>query len=696
MPTYVQADRALRIATPLDRDALLLVGFNGTEAISRLFRFDLDLLAENGTVIPFDALLGQRVSLHLDLKGSPTRYFSGMCSRIAQGHRDHVFTSYRMEVVPELWFLTRRTQSRIFQHMSVPDILKESLAGLEVQFELKGHYYPRDYCVQYRESDFAFVSRLMEEEGIYYFFRHEPGTHVLVVADTPESHPPLPGPPSRMQFDTVEGGGREASRVTRWLKSQELRSGKVLLWDYTFEIQDQHLEAESALPNTVQAGTVSHPLAIGRNERLELYNFPGGYAQRFDGVDRAGGDRSADLEEIHNDNQRTADIRLQQEAVNALTVDGASWCGSFTSGYRFHLDGHYDADGEYILTGVKHSARLEGDYRSGSSVDVVYENTFTCIPGSVPFRPECLTPRPVISGTQTAIVVGPPGEEIFPDKYGRVKVQFHWDREGGRDLDSSCWIRVATPWAGSGWGMIHIPRIGQEVVVAFEEGDPDRPIIVGSVYNPAQLVPFDLPEGKVVSGIKSQTHQGGGYNELTFDDTAGKERVTIHAQYDMNTTVEHDQTTVIHHDRSATIDVNDKEVVGSNQTITIGGNQSQTIGGKQEESIGGSQTLTVSGKRNATIGGDDTLSVGANRKGTVTGNDTLTITGARTITVGSGESHSIKGDLTISAGPSITITAVNEITLVAGGSSIKLGPSGITIKSPAPISVLGPIVKLNS
>jgi type VI secretion system secreted protein VgrG len=696
MGTYQQAERALRISTPLGRDALLLVGFAGDEAISRLFRLDVDLLAANETRVPFDALLGQRVSLHLDVEGSPERHFSGVCSRVAQGHRDATFTAYRLEVVPELWFLTRRAQSRIFQHQSVPEILRACLEGLNVEYQLDGTYHPRDYCVQYRETDFAFVSRLMEEEGIFYFFRHEPSTHVLVLADAPRAHPELPGTAARMTFDPVEGGQREASRVTSWVKSQELRSGKVTLWDHCFELPDRHLEADATLPATASAGTVTHRLAIGRNERLERYDYPGGYAQRFDGVDRRGADRPGDLDHIFEDNARTARVRLQEEAAQALRIEGAGGCGAFASGHRFRLASHFDADGAYLLTAVSHAARLDGDYRSGNDVDFIYQNTFTCIPEAVPFRPVRATPRPAIHGTQTAVVVGPPGEEIYPDKYGRVKVQFHWDREGGRDLDSSCWIRVATPWAGSGWGMVHIPRIGQEVVVAFEEGDPDRPIIVGSVYNPAQGVPFGLPAGKAVSGLKSQTPKGGGYNELTFDDTAGQERITIHGQHDMNTTVEHDQATTVHNNRTATIDNDDTETVGANQAIKVGGDQSQTIGGDQTETIGGSQTLSISGARDAVIGGAETLNVGGSRTATVGGSESVTVASSRTTTIGSSEERTVGGSLNLTVASSVTITAGTEITLLAGGSSIKLGPSGITITSPSPISIVGAIVKVNT
>ncbi|MBX6316407.1 MAG: type VI secretion system tip protein VgrG, partial [Isosphaeraceae bacterium] len=447
--------------------------------LSELFRFLVYVGAENVTPVPFDRLLGQKVMIRLDLPGQKVRYFSGICCRIGEGGRDATFTSYHMEVVPQVWFLTRRAQSRIFQHLAVPAILKKVFEGFDVVYELRGMYYPRDFCVQYRETDFQFASRLMEEEGIYYFFRHSADGHQMVVADSPQSHPELPEP-SRVEFERAEVGDQRMDRITAWEKVQELRPGKVTLWDHCFELPHKHLEAEKVIAESVPVGEVNHRLKIGRNERLELYDYPGGYAQRFDGVDPAGGDRSSDLQRIFEDNRRTAEIRMQEEALPGLLIAGGSRCRALAAGYKFTLEGHFNADGPYLLTRVEHRAELAGDYRSDMGGEFHYHNRFTCIPAAVPFRPRRVTPKPVVQGTQTAVVVGPPGEEIFTDKYGRVKVQFHWDREGRSNADSSCWVRVGSIWAGKQWGAIHIPRIGQEVIVAFEEGDPDRPIILNT------------------------------------------------------------------------------------------------------------------------------------------------------------------------------------------------------------------------
>src|SRR5262249_13014228 len=261
------------------------------------------------------------------------------------------------------------------------------------------------------------------------------------------------------------------------------------------------------------------------------------YAQRFDGVDPGGGDRPADIQQIFEDNDRTVGLRMQEGALPSLVIHGASNCRQFVTGHKFTLERHFNADGEYVLTRLQHTARLGGDYRSDGR-DFHYANSFTCIPFALPFRPARVTSKPFVQGTQTAVVVGPSGEEIFTDKYGRVKVQFHWDRQGKYDANSSCWIRVAQAWAGRRWGTSFWPRIGQEVIVDFLEGDPDQPIIVGSVYNADQMPPYlgkgpdpKHPNDNKLTGVKSNTTLGGvGFNEFRFDDTKDKQQVFIHAE----------------------------------------------------------------------------------------------------------------------------------------------------------------------
>jgi type VI secretion system secreted protein VgrG len=640
-----QANRPMAVSTPLGKDVLLLVGFTGQEAISHLFSYHLDLLAENRTAIAFDKLLGKSVTVELEMPGKKKRYFNGICYRVSQGEQDQEFTAYRMELVPELWLLSKQAQSRTFQHLSVPDILKKVLGKLKNKpvFKLEGTFEPRDYCVQYRETDFNFVSRLMEEEGIYYYFQHDNGSHTMVVGNSPGGHVVVPDP-ATVTYKNIDPIREAVGVVYDWEKVQELRSGKYTLWDHCFEKPHSHLEASKTIQPDVPVGGVTHKLNVGGNDQLEIYDYPGEYAQRFDGVDKGGGDQPGELAKISQDNERTVKIRIQEEAVPSLLIQGASTCRQLLAGHMFtvstlsgSLEKQLNADGQYLLTSVQHSARLPG-FRSHNEVPFSYHNSFTCIPAALPYRPQRTTPKPVVHGTQTAVVVGPSSEEIFTDKYGRVKVQFHWDREGKNNADSSCWCRVGTLWAGQQWGVIHIPRIGQEVLVAFQEGDPDQPIIVGSVYNAEMMPPYKLPDNKTQSGIKSRSTLKGGpanFNELRFEDKKGEEEIYFHAEKDFN------------------------RVVENNDTLKVGSAKADD----------GSQTIEIWKDRTETV---------------KTGNEKVTIEkGDRTVQISMGnEALLIKmGNQTtkLDLGKSET-EAMQSIELKVGQSSVKLDQMGVTIK----------------
>ncbi len=536
MPTYIQGERELSITTPLGKDFLLLIGLRGHEAISKLFSFELDLLAELSTKIQFEKVVGQKASVEMRLPSGEKRYFDGLIKRFSQGQRDENFVRFRAELVPKLWLLTKEVRCRIFQQMSVPDILNKVLTGLNVSYKLSAHYYPRDYCVQYRESDFDFASRLMEEEGIYYFFDHTHDDHQLVVTDAPNQHSPVSGQ-TNVTYDELAGGVREDLRITSWEKTQELRSGQYTLWDHCFQYPGKNLEAKDKTIGSVTVGRVTHNLRVGGNDQLEIYDFPGGYAQRFDDITGSGGDQSQILKDMYRDKDRTVRIRMEQEEVRSIEIAGAGNCGYFSPGHRFSLERHFDADGAYLLTRVEHEARIVGNYRSADALPFTYENHFNCIPLDLPYRPQRVTTKPTIASHQTATVVGPKGEELFCDKYGRVKVQFHWDREGKKDGDSSCWVRVSQVWAGNKWGAFFWPRIGHEVVVVFEEGDPDQPLIIGSVYNADNMPGFALPTNKMLGGFKSASFSGNAgqnYNGVVFNDQQGSEHLALHSERNLS------------------------------------------------------------------------------------------------------------------------------------------------------------------
>jgi type VI secretion system secreted protein VgrG len=678
MAKYTQDSRFMAVTTPLGKDVLLLENFSGSEGISQLFQFKLGMFADAQSKITFDQILGQKVTVQLGVTGGgPPRYFSGIISRFSQGHRQQgldqkaTLIYYEAELVPKFWLLTRNVQSRIFQHLSVPEILQKVLTGLEVSYEIQGTFSPRDYCVQYRESDFAFASRLMEEEGIYYFFKHTANGHQMVVANTPQSHPEVPGA-SSVEYDEIRGGVRQQERITSWFKSQEIRSGKETLWDHCFEMPDNNLQASQTILESVSAGTISHKLKTGGNDKLEVYDYPGRYAQRFDGINSGGGEQPSDLQKIFTDNKRTAGIRMQEEAAAGLVIEGESDCRPLVSGHKFTLTKHYNADGQYVLTELHHQASVEGAYTSGPRKGMVYRNTFKCIPFALPFRPAQVTPKARVEGTQTAVVVGPAGEEIFTDKYSRVKVQFFWDRQGQKNADSSCWVRVGTLWAGKQWGVIHIPRIGQEVIVAFEEGDPDQPIIVGSVYNADQMPPYTLPANKTQSGIKSRSSLKGtaeDFNELRFEDKKDNEDIYFHAQKDFHRLVEHDDDCQVGHDQTLTVKHDQTETVKHDRTRTVEHDETRTINHDQ--------TLTVKNNRTLTITQDQKLTIQqGNRSAEIQmGDDTTKISmGNRSTTLDMGN------DTTkLNLGASST-EAMQQIVLKVGGNSITIDQTGVTIK----------------
>jgi type VI secretion system secreted protein VgrG len=574
-----QANKPLELTTPLGKDALLLTAFSGSEGLSRLFEFSLDVLADNSRDIPFDQLLGGPLTIRMEMPGKKQRFFHGICSQVSQGQSDRHFTAYNLTMVPKMWLLTRKANCRIFQQITVEKILRGvlSLSNIDATIQIQGKFEPRDYCVQYRETDFNFVSRLMEEEGIYYFFKQTEAGHELVIANKPGSHPPLEG--GKLLYESALGGTRTEDRIFDWQKTQTLTSGKYTLFDHSFELPGQHLEAEKQIAPGVQVGQANHKQLVADNEKLEIFDYPGEYAQRFDGIAPGGKERPEDPPKIFVDNKRTVGIRMEQEAVAGLGVQGSSTCRQMVAGHKMTVAAASNdpvnkplkLEGDYVLTSVVHQA-TQSTFRSGAGGGTSYTNTFTAIPFDMPFRPQRVTPKPVVQGTQTAVVVCSPGEEIEPDKFGRVKIKFHWDRRPVNDLSSSCWVRVGTPWAGKQWGMIHIPRKGHEVIVDFLEGDPDRPIIIGSVYNAENMPPYKLPDHKTMSGVKSRSSLKGteqNFNEIRFEDKKGKEEIHVHAERNLGTEVEADESRSVGHDRTTTIQHNDTHVVHNNSSYFV-------------------------------------------------------------------------------------------------------------------------------
>jgi type VI secretion system secreted protein VgrG len=570
---YRQDERVMVLHTPLGEDVLLIQGLSGTEGLSRLFSFDLTLFSESSS-IAFEDIIGRSVTVSIILPDDSERYFNGIVSYFSQragaGEENPGLSLYSATIVPRLWLLGRTTDSRIFQNLSVPDIIERIFSEKEfTDFRMDvGSHPQREYCVQYRETDLDFVSRLMEEEGIYYFFEHEMGKHTLVMVDSSARHRPCPHQrTASMLFEEVSS--KEQDYITSLEKRMQVQAGKYSLNDFNFK-----------MPNTDLKVSVSATKNVGPTER-EFYDFPGNY-------------------ETQSDGDRLARVRMEGQEARITNLIGSSSCRAFVSGTHFRLIG-CDVEGmnekEYLLTSLGHGA-WQGGYGSevSSGSDFSYTNNFACIPLETQYRPRRTTPKPVIHGAQTAIVVGPPGEEIYTNEHGQVKVQFHWDREGNKDDNSSCFIRVSQLWAGANWGAMYIPRIDQEVVVDFLEGDPDRPIITGRVYHGINRPPYPLPDEKTKSTIKSDsTPGGGGFNELRFEDKKGDEEVYLHAE--KNNTIE--------------VKADEDHTIGGNHTITIDKDDSKTVKGKQEVTVMGQQNVTVMGAVTINCSQGVTLIVGA-------------------------------------------------------------------------------------
>jgi type VI secretion system secreted protein VgrG len=700
---YTQKDRPLQLTTPLGEDVLLLESFQGVESFSGLFQFELEMLAEGPNVskIVFDKILGKNVTITLKMraKTETTRFYNGIVVRMSQGQQvfskkgSVEFNRYRAVVVPKLWLLTRTVRSRIFQQQTVREILKTVLTGLDLDdSKIQGKFDPREYCVQYRESDFNFASRLMEEEGIYYYFVHGDGSHQLVLTNSGRSHPDIPGE-KKIQFRQTSAQIENEESIFSWEKTQEIRSGKYTLWDHCFEMPiKNHLESTQNTLESVRVGEETQKLKVAGNENLEIYDYPGGYAHRYDEVKSGGEVDGGATGKINPDGDRTVKIRMQAEEAPGLLISARGNCCRFAPGHKFTLKRHFgQADGDYVITRVEHRASIAGSYSVGTTVSLGYTNEFHCIPLSLQFRPPRVTTKPRMAGAQTALVVGADGKEIEPDKYGRVKVQFHWDRDGKYNTSSSCWVRVATPWAGKNWGMIHIPRIGHEVIVDFLEGDPDQPIIIGSVYNSENMPPYTpLPDKATQCGIKTRSTLKGtdtNFNELRFEDKKGSEQIYFHAERDF------------------------ERVVENNDKLTVGSDDKQTC-------PDGSQTNTIYKNRTTTIKtGDEKLTVEkGNRTVTVSEqNERLEVSkGKRDVIVEQDDTHEVKSgncivtvdsknyQLTVKQGQ-MTCEAAQLIKLTVGQSTITMDPSSIQLKiggstitmSPESIALQATMITLN-
>lgn len=635
-------------------DKLDIRSIQGAEAVSQLFAYDILALSDDAT-ISADDLLGTPVAVGVETRDGTQRWLNGLVASFGIEGVDGRFFRYRLVMRPTPWLLTRASNLRIFQQKSVVDIVKAVLADYSVNLDMQltATYAVRTYCVQYRESDFDFVSRLLEEEGIFYFFRHSQDQHQWVLADGPGVHNPAEGFAS---IEFLEGKVYVAERpvIREWQMRHEIQSGLMSLRDYNFETPSADMTGVSESSGRRHA-EADH----------EVYDYPGLYPAAAGGKTRA-------------------QVRLDEARSRFGRYTGHTNVLGMAVGTRFTLGNHPRADQniDYVVLATQVEVRQAG-FESGEDRDAFHEVSFTLQRFSDPLRPQRVTRKPTVAGPQTAVVVGDgDAGDIIPDKYGRVNVQFHWDRLGKKNGQSSCWVRVASPSAGNGWGMISLPRLGQEVVVDFLEGDPDQPLITGRVHNAEQLPPYVLPDNATVSTIKSRSKQGKAdeFNELRFEDKAGSEYVLLHAQKDRLEFVEETLRTVIGKHEHRTVKEDFKEMVV--------GEYHQTVDKDVKQLFGANVNTTVTDDLLIKTGGIYSLQA----KGDITGESGAAISFKSSsdmhLKIGSNLGAEASQNVHIKGGMNVVIEAGTQISIKAGNSSIVLGPDGV--------SITGTMVKINS
>ena len=551
--TWAQHRRLLAIETSLGKDKLLLTSLVGEEAICRLFSYEVDLLSTD-LAIPAEKLIGDKVKLVINSDDGKSRAIHGMVAQWRAGPLiAHDLRQYRARLVPWLWYLGHSTDCRIFQNLNVPEIVEQVFKTFECpDYEMlvsRDDYPKLEFCVQYRETALNFVSRLMEEVGMFYFFRHDKDKHVMTITDKNATFAALPDSQLVYRSTTMRSG-----HITQWEDAYDFRPGRWAQRDFDFETPSSDL--------TTNEKTL---LKLRNAQTFERYDYPGRYVKKGRGT-------------------QLTRMLMQAEEAAYHAVLGASNYPFLDTGGRFKLASHpwEKQSSAYVIRRVRHMATDTSHLTRISAEPSSYDNSFEAIPFDVPFRPLRVTEKPVVHGPQTAIVVGPPGEKIHTDKYGRVRVQFHWDRYGKHDDKSSCWIRVSQSWAGSGWGGVHLPHVGHEVVVSFLEGDPDRPLITGRVYNGENRKTMSMPDNKTQSGLKD--HSG---NEILMEGKSGSEDIRINATKDTNVVVTHDY--------------NETVKTGNRKTDITEGTYTHTVAAKTAERTSKGENLIRSSAANVQV-----------------------------------------------------------------------------------------------
>jgi type VI secretion system secreted protein VgrG len=662
----------ITLSSPLDKSTdeflqgLIFRSMTAREELGRPFEYRLELLSTSDS-LDIAGLLAKSVSVRLELNVAEGRFFNGFVTDFGLVGSVGEFALYEATVRPWLWFLTQATNCRIFQSMNVPDIVadvcrKYGFTDIDAT-GLSGNYVERNFVVQYSETDFNFVSRLLEEEGIYYFFKHEESKHTLVLADSLAPHEATPGCESLPYRPAGGGGVFGGEHIDSWKFGQRVMSDAYAVKDFDFE--------------RPTAPLLSHT-ALSEQQRLEVFDYAGAYLYQKT--------QDEEILQRHNEDPRDtyARVRLEELTARAEQATGRTNARQLLVGALLTLTEFPRADQnrQYLITGAMYELHGHG-LRSEKTSEQLYRCTFDAQDVKRVYRPRRTAAKPRIMGPQTATVVGKDGEEIWTDEYGRVKILFPWDRFGSGVEDSSCWVRVAQVWAGAKMGAIHIPRMGDEVIVEFLEGDPDRPIITGRVYNKDNMPPYDLPANQTQSGIKSRSTKGGqeaNANEIRFEDKKGQEEFATQAERNYTELVKNDKSVSVKANRSTSIGGNDTLSVTGNRTITIDGNLSLTVKGKGKAEPGKPlvhSTQSVTGKHS--LDASDTIEITAptHIKLTVAGSSIMILPGSITLTAGDGSSVTLNVDALVksNAGSQVKLDAKALMQASNGGAQVELDPN---------------------
>jgi len=680
-----QTERVLSLTTTLGDDVLLPESIAGYEGISELFYYQMELVADVSQTIDPKNVVGTKVTVAISADDSGTkRYINGIVASFEFCGGDDELNNYKAYVVPKLWLLTLSKNTRVFQDMTVIDIIQQVLSPYSISpgNDTSNTYPKLEYCTQYRESDFAFISRLMEQHGILYYFKHTEDDHTFTLQDV---SPKLSDCPVQDSFsyapEAGDTGGFYDFNITALTAKNTMVTGKYTAWDYGFVPF-----SASTDPQTTRG-----PLGANSNESYDYIDSAAAYYKKIGSQSKI-----TDLLSAFNY------IRYQAGDTPSTIVEGTSNAICMQSGFSFTLTDYPEAsvNTKYLLTRIEHTVQQVPSYRTKKQLDSKpYNNTFVAIPFSVMYRPQMTTRKPTVNGMHTGKVVVPSGEDSYMDKYGRVCVQFWWDRLRKPNTTDNTLLRVAQSWAGKGWGTYFWPRVDDEVLIDFIEGDPDQPIVVGSVYNGVNMPKYDPAGQYTLSGILTRSSKGGGAanaNELRFEDLDGKEQVFMNAEKDYDLHVENDHHTLIGHQQHEQIGDDHYVQTTGDTHLHIKKKLYEQIDDEVHQTYGAKQIVKISSDLNETIGGNHAQKISSNSDVNVGSNLSEKVGSSYSLDVGMSENHKIGMSYTIDsgmtvnikAGMSIVIDAPLGVSLTCGGNFVNLTPAGVMIS--------GILVNINS